>query len=382
MKQVRAIRSFFGAVVVLSICMTTTITMFDSGRVGTDPPDVEQELRLVSLNNGNGEVPVTVVRLPSSAVLPSFDHNKRMSQQRQPFPETAVLPPKHCSFTLEQIGNASNHTGMDTAFARTITNTKPIWVPGYPGSGSELFRDLVQTMTGDLSAAADIYKDVAHRCRNAVTCKTHWPAYPHHAPDQYQYPNEKHHLFAPNVILLLRNPATALASHFNFKWETANGVKDHTAQAPQADWTVWRNARFARQIQNWKNMILQWHQHAYYHVSLYVPFERLVSPRGGPICAAKLADELRRAGATTSVVAAADIPCLWRTVVLDQPRKQRHQSGQHDRYEPSYTVEQQHIMVDMLHDIMFQLPDRVALNEILTDYLYEIQTNLNIDEGL
>jgi hypothetical protein len=383
--EVRTVRAFFGAVVLLSFLTTTSITMilplFAVDHGNAYMWEVEQDsLR----SNKAGEVPVTVVRLPS-------DH-KRMTKQA--FPETAVLPPKQCSFTMEQI--ESNRTGMDTA---TRTRNRPIWVPGYPGSGSELLRDLVQTMTGDVAAAADIYKDVVNRCRKAVTCKTHWPSYPHHAPEQYhaqqqqqQHNQQQHHVFAPNVILLLRNPATALASHFNFKWETANSVADHTAQAPQADWMVWRNARFDRQIKNWKDMILQWHHadshghgrslNAYYHVTLYVAYERLVSPNlsKGPIMAVKLADELRRAGAT-SVVAAADIPCVWRTVVLDQPRKQRHRNGQpQDRYQPSYTVEQQQIMGDMLQGIMFQLPDRVELNEILTEYLYEIRANLHIDD--
>jgi hypothetical protein len=39
------------------------------------------------------------------------------------------------------------------------------------------------------------------------------------------------------------------------------------------------------------------------------------------------------------------------------------------------------LMVDMLQDIMLKLPDRAALNEILTEYMYEIKTNLSIDDG-
>jgi hypothetical protein len=63
-------------------------------------------------------------------------------------------------------------------------------------------------------------------------------------------------------------------------------------------------------------------------------------------------------------------------VVRDKPRRQRRQGH---RYQPSYTVQQQQIMVDMLNEIMRELPDQVALKEILTEYLYEIQTSLRID---
>jgi hypothetical protein len=445
--NVRHIRAFFGAVVLLSCFLSMTVTMMifptsdtdsalDRDGIDINVRDfVEQQellLRLVSRNvtTTSSKVEVTAtpatgpaVRVPStsihSAVQSSVDQKrKRMSKQGLLFPETpAVLPPKNCSFTMERLMNStSNHSGMDTAARTAKANNrhKPIWIPGYPGSGSELLRDLIQTMTGSSggdgnhgdrgdnltrAATADIYDDVTHRCRHAVTCKTHWPAYPRfHAPHQPKYQQ----YFASNVILLLRNPANALPSHFNFKWEIENKVAHHTTQAPEADWRIWRNQRFGRQIQNWKNMILQWHnQHAggagdagadagaYYHVTLYVPYERLVSPdlsNGGPVLAAKLADELRRASGTkltAGVVgdnaAAMDIPCIWRTVVLDQPRKQRHKQ---DRYKPSYTVEQQQMMVDMLQDIMFQLPDRVALNEILTEYLYEIKSNLSIDDGI
>jgi hypothetical protein len=463
------IRAFFGAVVLLSCFLSVTVTTMIFPWVDVDNDSgldaVEQELlHLVSRNataSSKVEVPSTptpasepVLRLPSTSMhsvadVPSSDHKEqRMSkQERLVFPanETALLPPKNCSFTTkeQQMNFTSNHnnivtgTDMDTAFAQTVriatTRHKPIWIPGYPGSGSELLRDLIQIMTmtgsGDVdgnrdvdrvgrgdnltrTATADIYDDDTHRCRHAVTCKTHWPAYPRmHAPHQPKYLE----YFASNVILLLRNPANALPSHFNFRWEVEHNVAHHTTQAPEADWIVWRNQRFGRQLQNWKNMILQWHnQHAgdagdagdadvdakakvkaneYYHVALYVPYERLVSPdlsNGGPVLAAKLANELRRASGTALTAGgvidnagAIDIPCVWRTVVLDQPRKQRQRS-QHEkdqRYQPSYTVEQQQLMVDMLQDIMLQLPDNLALNEILTEYLHEIKTNLSIDDG-
>jgi hypothetical protein len=369
--RVRNVRAFFGALVLLSLTITITLPFFDRGDTGVG-------------------VPVTTVRLQSA--VPSESDHQRMSKA---FPET-VLPPEHCSFTIETIQNQVGiNNGSDTDASNSNRKPLPIWVPGYPGSGSELLRDLVQTMTGDPTAAADIYKDVKQRCSTALTCKTHWPAYKYHAPDQYQYQQQ---LFAPNVVMLLRNPATALASHFNFKWEVEQGFQDHTRQAPQADWIVWRDQRFLRQVGNWKRMILQWHHagvagagghshshshshshlNSYYNVTLHVPYERLVSVGNlseGPVEAAKLADELRRAGAL-KVVAATDIPCVWRTVVMDQPRRQRRQGH---RYQPSYTVEQQQVMVDMLQDIMRQLPDQVALTEILTEYLYEIQTNLRID---
>jgi hypothetical protein len=356
--RVRNIRAFFVAVVLLSLTTTTLIPLLGQGDTREAVGDP-----LFSDNGG---------------ALQSFE---------------TVLPPVNCSFKIEMNKNLKNMIASTTRSTRSTNHTiaartRPIWVPGYPGSGSELFRDLVQTMTGDPAAAADIYKDVTQRCSNAVTCKTHWPAYPHHAPgkhDQKKYNHTLKHapkgfVFAPNVVLLLRNPATALASHFNFKWEAQHGMTDHTVQAPQAAWNEWRDQRLGRQVEGWKRMILTWHRHSYYRVTLYVPYERLVDRERGPVEASKLANEFRRAVVGTEsarhVAAATDIPCVWRTVVRDKPRRQRRQGH---RYQPSYTVQQQQIMVDMLNEIMRELPDQAALKEILTEYLYEIQTSLRID---
>ena len=119
-----------------------------------------------------------------------------------------------------------------------VTTGKPVWVPGYPGSGSELFRDLVEAATG--LEAANVY-DVESlsimTCSSSrtITCKTHWPLLGKRAPYR---PARVRKMSHDSAFLLLRNPAKAIPSYFNYIWETlhqniSENIQDHTTQAPE-----------------------------------------------------------------------------------------------------------------------------------------------------
>jgi hypothetical protein len=86
------------------------------------------------------------------------------------------------------------------------TRPLPIWLPAYPGSGSEVMRDLVIELTQNKAAAGESYMG---GCQGAVTCKTHFPIIQIKNPTK----NEK---VSKQVVLLLRNPCSAIPSFFNY----------------------------------------------------------------------------------------------------------------------------------------------------------------------
>jgi hypothetical protein len=92
--------------------------------------------------------------------------------------------------------------------SNSMVHPLPIWLPAYPGSGSEMMRDLVNELTQEEMGGADIYTE---NCENAntVTCKTHFPVIK-------RKPRSLSHL-SKSVIILLRNPCSAIPSYVNFK---------------------------------------------------------------------------------------------------------------------------------------------------------------------
>ena len=136
--------------------------------------------------------------------------------------------------------------------------TKPIWVASFPGSGAELFRELITGITGQptLDGTAEGV------CRNglAVTCKTHWPTL--HEPGYQQDPlvQTRRQRFHSTAILLIRNPSKAIPSWYNQFWESRVSGSFHARQAPEESWNKFRRRYhdIEQRIDQWKEMILYW----------------------------------------------------------------------------------------------------------------------------
>lgn len=54
---------------------------------------------------------------------------------------------------------------------------RPIWLPGFPGSGNEMVGQLVQALTGGLGGMGIYERREGRQCTPNITatCKTHWP---------------------------------------------------------------------------------------------------------------------------------------------------------------------------------------------------------------
>jgi hypothetical protein len=374
----------------------------------------------------------TVLWLVVSAV-----HLLRPSPLQQQSPPTAAIAPPandgsfDCNEWLQSIRLLSkNTTTTTTTTTTTFYAHKTILVPGYPGSGSELFRTLITVLTGGMEAA-DWYLKGQDRCnRHPATCKTHCPVL-NKCPTTQDDEDYYHY----NAILLLRNPQKALPSRVNFMWERLeqHQMETHQHQAPEEFWKSTRNDKFGRLLGGWKRLLLHWtntpepeeekgnksktFQPQPYNVSLILPYEHITNPQQGPLLLQQLAHELHRANipvltttttdAVTTTMREADAvltattatmeeeehkqqqwsSCLWQHVVQNKDSKTRRKDRS---YEPGFTRRQQTTMITMLDDLIqvfTTIPTtrpptrpRPELVALLQQYRMDISTNLRIDD--
>jgi hypothetical protein len=243
---------------------------------------------------------------------------------------------------------------------------KPLWIPAYPGSGSEMLRALVKATTG--IGGEDVYDN---QCKiGPATCKTHWPTISNRKGRE---PARDKARFADRYIVLLRNPKNALPSFFNYKWELKNRIKAHSKQAPKEDWVLWRDNNFEAEIENWKNLFIRWREQPYER-AFYLQYEALTSVETGPQLFGKVAAEMRRNG--VQVAPEADISCLWYSVV--NGKKVGTKRAPH-KYKPGYSADQQAGFLRMLEELKQAFLDDPEIVHMLDGYYYDIRDNILID---
>lgn len=243
----------------------------------------------------------------------------------------------------------------------TIHSAKSVLVPGYPGSGNDLVRNIVKHLTG--LEGRDIYLDV--HCApqtNTATCKTHWPVFRRHPPADLK------ENFHSSVLLLIRNPSRSLASHFNYEFESKNNLTDHSQQAPEADWVLWRDENFGRQIRLWKKVITWWMTSDVYHVQTVIPYEKLVDDTTGPALTQAIADQLNTAGFSV----ASDTACQWHWCVKQRATVKR---APHT-YQPGFTAHQTGVMLKLIQQLIDEYSNHPMLSRALNEYKADITSHL------
>lgn len=243
----------------------------------------------------------------------------------------------------------------------------PVWIPGYPGSGSEMLRVLVEEMTG--SPAGSIFnhaKKKGTRCwtnqtSSAPTCKSHWPL---GGPPPTR-------LLHSTAFLLIRNPRLSIPSYFNYIHERIHRIKDHSSQAPENDWRKWRTSSFNRQLQGWKKTVTWWHNESNPWDVKFLQYERLVDENLASSTLQQLGDELHQAGTT---VTNEDFHTLWkRAVVQNAPVKRRRS------YTPAFLLKEKQAMLKMFDEIEQESPPSQELSRILAEYRKDVQSNMPLE---
>lgn len=236
------------------------------------------------------------------------------------------------------------------------TQVDTIYSPGYPGSGSEMFRELILALTGR-EASTEFY-DLAPRCEpHAPTCKTH-----HTSPKISNFPETGMH---PRIFLLLRNPRKALPSFVNYEYEGTLNLTHHKEQAPEPIWNLWRDQFFDSHIRLWGDLILEWSRA--FEVAAFLSYEEMTKEPTGPLLLHKVAKELQAAHSSVST----DVDCLWHRVVMEKGANKRSAR----QYNPGFTKAQQTMMIEILESVKRAVP---SLATTMEDYILDVRLNTRV----
>jgi hypothetical protein len=250
--------------------------------------------------------------------------------------------------------------------SNSTTDLKPIWIPAYPGSGSEMLRAIARHATG--LGGDDVYFKI--HCQGSIPCKTHWPSIAYN--NDRLVPSKWIEHFADRYLLLVRNPAHALPSDFNYKWEARNKVRAHSVQAPEEEWVKWRDRSFAKEVGRWKSMFVLWRNETMYQRSAILVYEELTSLDTGPAVFGRVVREIERAGVVI------DNPdCHWFSVVKKDTNKTKRAAHS---YQPGYTVAQKQAFLRMLTELQEEFHDDAEVVRVVKLYFAKIQLDLRVVE--
>ena len=252
---------------------------------------------------------------------------------------------------------------MVSRFRNATTDRKPVIIAGYPGSGNTVTRELVESLTG--FEAADLYAGEKCLSNRVVTCKTHFPVYDFDSPNMF--PDR----FAPTAALLIRNPADALPSYFNFCWERTQNVSEHSQQGSEEEWIKFRDAHFDAEIEGWNVLLNYWLKEKY--VQTVLPYERLTDPKEGPQIVKQLMRHLESAGFPV----ATDFECQWYKTVVRSAKSKRN--GR--QYVPKYTSDQKLKLLEVINRTMVDLEGHSIMTPILSQYMMDISQSVDLVEG-
>lgn len=317
--------------------------------------------------------------------------------------------PQYQHQNCQDNSNSNKNKNSDENSPLPVTHhNKPVWVASFPGSGAEMFRLLVESITGGMPGWS-IY-DSDHPAQtngtclsvHAATCKTHWPVLRLHpppapptimkqplqhessasAPDHEYYDSYPYH---PYAMVLLRNPAKAFPSRLNHQWEINNKAGFHSQQAPERAWNRWIAHSLQGQMDKYKELILTWTNTPNRtmeslslppppSVALFVPYEGLTSWTQGAHWTEQVANVLRSANSRVAQ-SFEDLECLWKSSMFEHPTMKR---AEHT-YQPGYTAKQHAKLVRMMDELLeLTQEDRPDVWKILQGYRISIVNDTRI----
>lgn len=227
------------------------------------------------------------------------------------------------------------------------------YAASYPGSGAELFRALIEAISG--YTASEVYKK--KNLNQHFLVKTHGPMLEAFANKLTVEPDQ--------AIYLIRNPLWSLPSFFNFEHEQKNNLQDHSVQAPEEKWLAWRDKHFAAKHQQWHDHVEYWADHMRPEDSFVIPYEGLTSDATGPLWTHQVGQFLeKRTG--VPMANATRIGCIWKTVVKGGKSKKRGAKT----YVPNFSETHLGEMLRALQELKLLHSGKFpVLGEILQEYI-------------
>jgi len=295
------------------------------------------------------------------------------------------------------------------------------WLPSFPGSGAsnpskkgDLLKQFIEVISiGDNhnnkhgKPVKDYHTSMRNklkRCQGiseTIGCTNGHPMVPVKPLDQTR-------IFRPEVIIAIRNPATAIPAFFTYK-----NIAYHkgSKQYSEDEWNSVRDSFFESTLLSYFDIIKFWRgahnkndynndkQKHYYRTVIYVPFEDIVTTDiiKGTTVVRNLTNVLR-SGTTTGMIKTInvngndndnnsknndyfetttsedDIECIWYRTAKSEWERQQQIIGD---YIPSYTIKQQNMMVQNLTLFANEIE-----NELQKQQNNKSSGNINSDSNL
>ena len=255
------------------------------------------------------------------------------------------------------------------------STAKPIWLTAAPFTFSlGLNKGLIDKMTGTLTGSKYFYTAsfYSKQCTGnglTVTCRNVHPYI-----EMPGFPEKFNSTFYSKYIMVLRNPMTSFPASYYGK----SARDDKTVgQPPEEEWRMNRDIEFEDMVEEWKKMIITWHE-TNYELGMYIVYEDLFHAAKGPGVTKELQSLVKEAG--FAVAPEEDLDCIWYNAVGKATLEKFHKSGfEYDEYIPGYTQEQKVILLQELQALKIKFRKDETLGHILDRYILEIMTNFRVD---
>jgi len=298
------------------------------------------------------------------------------------------------------------------------------WLPSFPGSGAsnpskkgDLLKQFIELISiGDNhnnkygKPVKDYHMSMRNKLRRCqgisetIGCTNGHPMVPLKSLDQTK-------IFRPEVIIAIRNPATALPAFFTYK-----NIAYHkgSKQYSEDEWNSLRDSSFESILRSYFEIIKFWRgaynenynnndkKKYYYRTVIYVPFEDIVTTDiiKGTAVVRNLTNVLR-SGSTTGTIKTTnvngndngnnsknndyfetttsedDIECIWYRTAKNEWERQQQIIGD---YIPSYTTQQQKMMVQNLTLFANEIANELQQQEQNSPGNIHNDNNLNDDD--
>lgn len=195
------------------------------------------------------------------------------------------------------------------AVALAEHDVSPTYQASFPGSGARMTHELIRALTGIAISTDHAYAVETDRHRHSVAVKTHYPD-PNGVPlDEF---DDQFH----GAVLVVRHPAKAIPSFFNFWYERVHHLANHSTRAPLEEWIKFRDTSLVLQLQHYQQHMDFWMNKYEQNREklLLVTYEDLTDDVKGPETTARIANFLSAAEGVQTVPPES-IECIWKKVV-------------------------------------------------------------------
>ena len=239
----------------------------------------------------------------------------------------------------------------------------PMFQASYPGSGSDMLRNLLEAITGIKTT------ETKHR-NDVLAVKT---LYPYRSFDLHPTLLNRD---MKKMILLLRYPLHAISSNFNHIYWRHHNLQAHSVQPRKEVWVAWRDEHFVSEIDAWVELIEYWMGKFEAPNRLIISYESLTGKETGEQDAARLSIFIRSVynEGTLNPAPAFTLPCLWFRAVrvydqknIDMFQENSNHEGRR-RYRPTFTTLQLETTATKLHNLISTFSGERRITPILQKY--------------